>query len=62
MKNVINNYIYITSNDRINEGDWYLCDKKHIYRGGDSDSLDTDRCKKIIQTSDPNVDGVQKIK
>lgn len=77
MKNIhaLNQHIYITTDEEIKEGDYFLHDETTIryktngteYHGGDLCHISGNRrypvseSKKIILTTDPLLDGVQKI-
>ena len=63
--NFTNQHIYITSDEEIKEGDWYLTKHNELYK---SKVIGTDNngfhfCKKIILTTDPDLiaNGVQPI-
>ena len=61
--NFTNQHIYITSDEEIKEGDWYLTKHNELYK---SKVIGTDNngfhfCKKIILTTDPDLIGVQPI-
>jgi len=64
MKNIyeLNQNIYITSDEDIKEGDWFLekAGRQYPIHWNDVDKLNR-HCKKIILTTDPLLDGVQKI-
>ena len=57
------NYIYITSDEEIKEGDWYLYGDEILKSDklGTFDVTMVDICKKIILTTDQDLDGVQSI-
>jgi hypothetical protein len=64
MKNIyeLNQNIYITSDEEIKEGDWFLekAGRQYPIHWNDVDKLNR-HCKKIILTTDPLLDGVQPI-
>jgi len=64
MKNIyeLNQNIYITSDEEIKEGDWFLekAGRQYPIHWNDVDKLNR-HCKKIILTTDPLLDGVQAI-
>jgi hypothetical protein len=64
MKNIyeLNQNIYITSDEDIKEGDWFLekAGRQYPIHWNDVDKLNR-HCKKIILTTDPLLDGVQAI-
>ncbi len=64
MKNlyIIHPHIYITSDEKIKDGDWHL-EKGQILNKFPNYLTDLSECKKIILTTDPNLinDGVQVI-
>ena len=64
MKNIyeLNQNIYITSDEEIKEGDWFLekAGRQYPIHRNDVDKLNR-HCKKIILTTDPLLDGVQAI-
>ena len=64
MKNIyeLNQNIYITSDEEIKEGDWFLekAGRQYPIHWNDVDKLNR-HCKKIILTTDPLLDGVQSI-
>ena len=64
MKNIyeLNQNIYITSDEEIKEGDWFLekAGRQYPIHWNGVDKLNR-HCKKIILTTDPLLDGVQAI-
>jgi len=64
MKNIytLDQIIYITSDEEIKEGDWFLekAGRQYPIHWNDVDKLNR-HCKKIILTTDPLLDGVQVI-
>jgi hypothetical protein len=63
-KHINKQNIYITSEEKIEEGDWYLVSNKVEQCSCKEEANDlTDACKKIILTTDPNLiaSGVQPI-
>jgi len=64
MKNIytLDQIIYITSDEEIKEGDWFLekAGRQYPIHWNDVDKLNR-HCKKIILTTDPLLDGVQAI-
>ena len=59
---VLHQYLYITSNEKIKEGDWVILTNKEIIKAEEADENPKRPCK-IILTTDPDLikDGVQAI-
>ena len=55
-----NQHIYITSDEEIKEGDWYYY-FGHIVKYDSDENTLTPNCKKIILTTDQDLNGVQSI-
>ena len=57
-----NQHIYITTDEEIKEGDWFLekAGRQYPIQWNNVDKLNR-HCKKIILTTDPSLDGVQDI-